>query len=150
MIQMLFDSGYFALFLASFLAATVVPFSSEALLSGMLVADYNLYWCLGLATMGNWLGGMSSYGLGYLGKTEWIEKYLRISHDRIVRTQQRISGKELWIAFFCWLPGVGDVIAVLLGLLRVNVWYASVGMFLGKLLRYIVWALITLQVIDLF
>ncbi len=148
--EMLFESGYFALFLASFLAATVVPFSSEALLSGMLVADYNLYWCLGLATLGNWLGGMSSYGLGYLGKIQWIEKYLRINYKQIERTQERIKGKELWISFFCWLPGIGDIIAVILGLLKVNIWYVSIGMLIGKLLRYVVWALLTLKVIDLF
>jgi len=145
---MLFESGYFALFLASFLAATVVPFSSEALLSGMIVANYNLYWCLGLATLGNWLGGMSSYGLGWLGKTQWIEKYLRIKHEKIVQTQKRIKGKELWIALFCWLPGIGDVIAVLLGLLKVNVWYASLGMLIGKLLRYVFWSFLTLEVIK--
>jgi len=147
---MLFESGYFALFLASFLAATVVPFSSEALLSGMLAANYNLYWCLGLATLGNWLGGMSSYGLGWLGKTQWIEKYLRIKPKQIVKTKKRVRGKELWIAFFCWLPGIGDVIAVILGLLKVNVWLSAIGMLIGKLLRYIVWALLTLKVIDFF
>jgi membrane protein YqaA with SNARE-associated domain len=145
---MLFESGYFALFLASFLAATVVPFSSEALLSGMLAADYNLYWCLGLATLGNWLGGMSSYGLGRLGKTEWIEKYLKIKHDQIEKTKKMVSGRELWIAFFCWLPGVGDVIAVILGLLKVNVVMVSIGMFIGKMLRYVVWALATLEIIT--
>ncbi len=146
----MFESGYLALFLASFLAATVVPFSSEALLSGMLAGGYDLYWCLGLATLGNWLGGMSSYGLGWLGKTEWIEKYLRIKHEQIEKTKRKIAGKEMWIAFFCWLPGVGDVIAVLLGLLKVNTWYVAIGMFVGKLLRYVVWALLTLKVIDLF
>lgn len=146
----MFESGYLALFLASFLAATVVPFSSEAILSGMLAAGYDLYWSLALATLGNWLGGLSSYYIGWLGKTEWIEKYLRIKHEQVVKTQNRIAGKELWISFFCWLPGVGDVIAVLLGLLKVNVWNAAIGMLLGKMVRYIVWALLTLKVIDLF
>ncbi|WP_430811734.1 MULTISPECIES: YqaA family protein [unclassified Carboxylicivirga] len=147
---MLFESGYLALFLASFLAATVVPFSSEALLSGMLASNYNLYWCLTLATLGNWLGGMSSYGLGYLGKTQWIEKYLRIRPSQIEKTQKRIAGKEMWIAFFCWLPGIGDVIAVLLGLLKVNVWLAAFGMLIGKHMRYAIWALLTLEIINWF
>ncbi|MCT4591089.1 MAG: DedA family protein [Carboxylicivirga sp.] len=144
----MFDAGYFALFLASFLAATVVPFSSEALLSGMLATDYNLYWCLALATLGNWLGGMSSYGLGWLGKTEWIEKYLKIKSSQIEKTKKMVAGRELWIALFCWLPGVGDVIAVILGLLKVNWILAGIGMFIGKLLRYIIWALISLNVIN--
>jgi len=146
----MFESGYLALFLASFLAATVVPFSSEAILSGMLVTGYDLYWSLALATLGNWLGGLSSYYIGWLGKTEWIEKYLRIKHEQIVKMQNKIAGKELWISFFCWFPGVGDVIAVLLGLLKVNAWNAAIGMLLGKMLRYVVWALLTLKVIDFF
>lgn len=145
----MFEPGYLALFFASFLAATVVPFSSEAILSGMIVAGYDLYWCLGLGTLGNWLGGLTSYYLGWLGKIEWIEKYLRIKHDKIIKTQQRIAGKELWISFFCWLPGIGDVIAVLLGLLKVNVWNAAIGMLLGKMIRYVVWGYLTMRVLEL-
>lgn len=145
----MFEAGYLGLFLASFLAATVVPFGSEALLSGMLATNYDLYWCLGLATLGNWLGGMSSYYIGWLGKTEWMEKYLRIKHDKIVKTQKRIKGKELWISFFCWLPGVGDILAVLLGLLKVNVWNAAIGMLVGKMVRYAVWAILTLELLKL-
>jgi len=147
---MLFETGYIGLFLASFLAATVVPFSSEALLSAMMATGYNTMGCLAVATLGNWLGGMSSYAIGRMGKLEWIEKYLRIKPHQIRKTQQRIAGKEVWISFFCWLPGIGDVIAVLLGLLKVNIWTSSIGMFIGKMIRYIVWALITEKVIDLF
>lgn len=147
---MLFETGYIGLFLASFLAATVVPFSSEALLSAMLVGGYDVTTSLTVATLGNWLGGMSSYGIGWLGKVEWIEKYLRIKPHQIEKTQQRIAGKELWISFFCWLPGIGDIIAVLLGLLKVNIWTTSVGMLIGKMMRYLVWAILTQEVINLF
>lgn len=146
----MFEPGYWGLFLASFLAATVVPFSSEALLSGMIFADYDLMVSLVVATLGNWLGGMSSYYLGWLGKTAWIEKYLRIKTSQIENIQRKIHGKEAWVAFFCWLPGIGDVIAVLLGLLKVNPWLTALGMLVGKLIRYAVWALLTLKVIELF
>ncbi len=145
----MFELGYWGLFFASFLAATVVPFSSEALLVGMIAGNYNVYMCLTLATLGNWLGGMSSYGLGWVGKTEWIEKYLRIKKDKIEKTRKFVAGKELWISLFCWLPGIGDVIAVILGLLKVNVWLVCLGMFFGKLIRYIVWAILTLEVIEM-
>lgn len=145
---MVFESGYLALFFASFLAATVVPFSSEALLLGMLVAKYDVYTSIGVATMGNWLGGMSSYGIGWLGKTQWIEKYFRIKPEQIEKTRTKIAGKEMWISFFTWLPGIGDVIAVLLGLLKVNIWNVSIGMFLGKLARYVVWAYVTIEVME--
>jgi membrane protein YqaA with SNARE-associated domain len=64
----LFDYNLWGLFLASFLAATVVPFSSEALLSFLIINGTDAYTAVLVATFGNWLGGMSSYGIGYLGK----------------------------------------------------------------------------------
>lgn len=140
--------GYWGLFLATFLAATVLPFSSEAMLSGMLYADYNLYWVLLIASFGNWLGGMTSYYLGYLGKIEWIEKYLRIPEEKTKRFQLRIKGKEQYAALFCWLPFVGDIIAVVLGLIKLNPLRVAIGMFIGKALRYIVWAYLSIHIIN--
>jgi len=79
----LFDYSLWGLFLASFLAATVVPFSSEALLSYLIINGTDPYTAILVASAGNWLGGMSSFGIGYLGKWEWIEKYLRIKREKI-------------------------------------------------------------------
>ncbi len=132
------EYGYIGLFFACFLAATIVPFSSEAIFSGMLFAGFNPVGCLIMASAGNWLGGMTSYGLGYLGKETWIEKYLRIPQEKTQRVKTKIHGKEIWIAFFCWLPFIGDVIAVVLGLLKSNFWLTSIGMLLGKFARYVV------------
>jgi membrane protein YqaA with SNARE-associated domain len=140
--------GYVGLFLASFLAATIVPFSSEAMLSTAIYAGYNVYGCLLLATFGNWLGGLTSYYLGFLGKEAWIEKYLRIEKSKTERFKQRIIGREAWIAFFCWLPFVGDVLAVVLGLLKVSFKRVAWGMLVGKAVRYAVWALFTLWAFD--
>jgi membrane protein YqaA with SNARE-associated domain len=144
----MFELGYLGLFIASFLAATVVPFSSEVILSGMLAAGYATVPSLVLATVGNWLGGLSSFYLGYLGKEVWIEKYLRISKIKIERFKNFISGKEAWIAFFCWLPLVGDVIAVALGLLHVSPLRTGIGMLIGKAVRYAVWAYFTLWLVG--
>lgn len=143
----MFELGYGALFLASFLAATVVPFSSEVILSGMIAAGYAVAPSLVLATLGNWLGGLTSYYLGFLGKEAWIEKYLRIDKSKTERFKNYIRGKEAWISFFCWLPFVGDVIAVAMGLLHVSFWRTAVGMLLGKMARYLVWAYLTLWLI---
>jgi membrane protein YqaA with SNARE-associated domain len=144
----MFELGYWGLFLASFLAATVVPFSSEAILSAMIYSGFNPLYCLMAATTGNWMGGLSSYLLGYLGKEVWIEKYLRISKEKTERFKLKIKGKEAWIAFFCWLPFVGDVIAVVLGLLKTNSINVAVGMFVGKALRYIVWGYLTIWALN--
>lgn len=144
----MFELGYWGLFLASFLAATVVPFSSEAVLSGIIVAGYKPVYCLVIATAGNWLGGFTSYYLGYLGKEKWIEKYLRIPKAKTNKFKHKIMGKEQWVAFFCWLPFIGDVLAVCLGLLRVNAFRVAWGMLLGKGIRYLIWAYFTLWLIK--
>jgi len=144
----MFELGYFGLFLASFLAATIIPFSSEAILSGFLVAGYNPILSLSLASLGNWLGGMTSYYLGYLGKEQWINKYLRIPATKTDKFKLAIKGKEQWISFFCWLPFIGDIIAVVLGLLRINVWRVSAGMLIGKVTRYAVWGYVTIWLIS--
>jgi membrane protein YqaA with SNARE-associated domain len=144
----MFSLGYWGLFLSSFLAATLIPFSSEVILSGMIAAGFNPFSCLIAATLGNWLGGMSSYYIGYLGKEMWITKYLRIPKEKTEKFKLKISGSEQWIAFFCWLPFVGDVIAVALGLLRINTLRIAMGMLLGKATRYIVWTYLTLWALS--
>jgi membrane protein YqaA with SNARE-associated domain len=139
----LFDYSLWGLFLASFLAATVVPFSSEALLTFLIINGTNAYTAVLVATAGNWLGGMSSFGIGYLGKWEWIEKYLRIKRERIEKWHDRLYKKGAIFAFFCWLPGVGDVFAVGLGILRSNIAVTSIAMLAGKFIRYVVWGWLT-------
>ncbi len=146
---MTYEMGYPLLFLASFLAATVVPFSSELVLSGMLVAGFDPYVSLIVATLGNWMGGLTSYWLGWLGKWQWIEKYLRISEAKLVRVQTKIKGREGWIAFFCWLPIVGDVLAVALGLIKSDFFRSALWMLIGKGVRYAVWGYLTIQTLQL-
>lgn len=139
----LFDYSLWGLFLASFLAATVVPFSSEALLSYLIVTGTDPYLAVGVASAGNWLGGMSSFTIGYLGKWEWIEKYLRIKRESIEKWHDRLYKRGAVFAFFSWVPAVGDIFAVGLGLLRANIWITAVAMLAGKFLRYVIWGWLT-------
>ena len=60
------------------MAATVLLFSSEVVLTGVLFAGADYWQCMVAATLGNFIGGMSCYYLGMLGKVEWIEKYLKL------------------------------------------------------------------------
>lgn len=115
----------------------------------MLAAGYDPAWVLVTASLGNWLGGLSSFWLGWLGKWSWIEKYLRIKAEKLEKLHRRIEGKEGWVAFFCWLPGVGDPLAVLLGLLKTRPLPTALWMLLGKALRYAVWGYLTLLGMDL-
>lgn len=135
----LIEWGYIGVFIASFLAATVLPFSSEVVLTGVLFAGADYWQCMVAATLGNFLGGMSCYYLGMLGKVEWIEKYLKLDIKKLEKVQNWIKGKGSVMAFFVFLPGIVDFIAVALGFLRGNVWIVAISMFLGKAIRYWVW-----------
>ena len=137
--ELLIEYGYIGVFIASFLAATILPFSSEIVLTGVLLGGAAYWPCMIAATIGNFLGGMTCYWLGKIGKIEWIKKYLRLNISKLERIQARIQKKGAWIGFFAFLPGVGDFIAVALGFMRANVWIVAASMLIGKALRYWVW-----------
>ena len=135
--------GYLGLFIASFLGATIIPFSSELVFSLLIIKGYDFNLSLLVATTGNWLGGLSSYFLGRLGKWSTLEKYFRLKKEKIVKFKTNIDKWGSLLAFFCWLPIIGDPIAVGLGFFRTNYLLVALWMFIGKLIRYIVWAFVT-------
>ena len=136
--------GYLGLFFASFLAATIIPFlSSEALLSLMIVNQYSLGTVLLVATIGNWLGGLSCYYIGWLGKWDLIEKHLKIKVVTLERLKPKVDRWGAPIAFFCWIPVIGDPLAVGLGLFKTNPISVALWILIGKGIRYLVWAYIT-------
>ena len=137
--ELLIEYGYIGVFIAAFLAATVLPFSSEVVLTGVLLGGAAYWPCMIAASIGNFLGGMTCYWLGMIGKIEWIKKYLRLDINKLERIQKKIQKKGSWIAFFVFIPGIGDFIAVALGFMRANVWIVALSMFIGKALRYWVW-----------
>jgi membrane protein YqaA with SNARE-associated domain len=138
--------GYLGLFIASFLAATVIPFSSEVVFSALVFGGLDAWWCVVVATAGNWLGGLTCYYLGRLGKLEWIEKYLRIKKEKLDSFSARIHKYGDWFAFFSFLPFVGDIIAVASGYFRCNIWIAASAMLAGKFIRYLVWMYLNGQI----
>lgn len=144
----LFEYGYWGLFLASFLAATVLPFSSEAVVSLCLYSGYDISLTVVIASLGNWAGGLTSYYLGYLGKWEWIEKALRVKKEKADKVRNYLQNKGNAFAFFAFLPFVGDLIPLGLGLLKMNFYWMAFFMGVGKLCRYIVWAWLTIQAIN--
>ena len=137
--EVLITFGYLGLFLAAFLAATVVPFSSEIVFTTLVFSGLDTWACVFVATLGNWIGGMTCYYLGYLGKIEWIEKYLRIKKERIDKFMLKLHKYGDWFAFLSFLPGIGDIIALATGFFKCNIYIVASSMLLGKFLRYIVW-----------
>lgn len=144
------DWGYIGLFIATFLAGSILPFSSEVVLSALLATGLNPWGCILTATAGNWLGGLTCYYIGRMGRMDWIEKYLRIKPEKLEKTQRFLQGKGALMAFFVFLPVVGDLIVVAFGLMRANVVMVGISMLAGKFLRYYLWMELTLGALSLF
>ena len=121
-----------ALFASSFLAATLLPGGSEAVLFGVLKLHPDQFWtALAVATLGNTLGGMSSYLLGrLLPQTKPLKG---------LATVQRWGTPALLLS---WVPLLGDPLCVAAGWLRLNPWWSTLFIALGKFGRY--WAIATL------
>ena len=132
------DLGLWGLFLAAFLAATVLPFSSEAVLAAMVLGPWSSVALWAVASAGNWLGGMSSYGLGRLGDPLRSARWLRADPAKALRWQHRIQRYGTWAALLCWVPVIGDPIAIALGLGKAPAWSVGVLMLVGKAVRYAV------------
>lgn len=131
-------AGLPGLFAAAFLAATIVPFSSDAVLAAMALGPWSSVSLWAVASTGNTLGGLTSYGLGRLGDMERIARWLRTDPAKAVRWRDRIARYGVWSALLTWLPVVGDPIAIALGLGRAPAWPVALLMFIGKAARYAV------------
>lgn len=129
--------GYWGMLLTAFLAGSVFPFSSEAVMVALLATPGIDAWTLvAFGTVGNVLGSMFNYGVGRLGRPEWIERLLKISPEKMERAQRFMAGRGAWMGFFAFVPVLGSAITVTLGLMRANVVIALLSMTIGKLLRY--------------
>lgn len=132
----LIDYGYWGMFLSAFLAGSVLPFSSEAVMLGLLAAGVDPVPLLIYGSIGNVMGGMVNYGLGRLGKLEWLKKYFHLKQSSIDRAYQFMGGHGAWMGFFAFLPILGSAITVVLGLTRANLPLSVFSITLGKVIRY--------------
>ena len=137
LVQILIDWGYLGLFISALLAGSIIPFSSELVMVALVKVGLSPAICVLAATLGNTLGGMTCYYMGHLGKIDWIEKYFKVKKEKIERMQHFLQGKGALMAFFAFLPFVGEAIAIALGFMRSNVFLTTTSMFIGKLIRYI-------------
>ncbi len=134
--------GLAGLFLGTFLAATIFPFSSDALYLAVLAATADPVGCLIAGTLGNWLGSVLTYFIGRAGKWEWIEKWFKVKPETLQKQKSKIDRYGVWLALICWVPVVGDVIAIALGFYKVRPGWTIMLMLVGKFARFLVWNLI--------
>ena len=129
--------GYIGLFLAGFLSSTILPMNSEAVLFILLTQGFDPWTCLVVATIGNSLGGLTNYWIGSFGKIAWLHR-LGMSEKRLNQLEKRIQRYGYWLAFFSWVPFVGDPLTIALGYFRVSFTRVVILIVLGKCLRYAV------------
>lgn len=134
--------GLPALFVVSLVSATLLPMGSEPALFAVVKANQDLLWpALAVATIGNTLGGVINYAMGYGANKAF-------THERQSRWfgwLQRFGPKTLLLA---WLPVIGDPLCALAGWLELPFWRCVLWMAAGKALRYLSVTLILLEIPD--
>lgn len=133
----LLTHGYPALFLLSFLAATLVPLGSEWLLAALLLQGFDPTWAVGVATLGNTLGSLTTYAIGLWGGPFLIDRLLRIRADERCRAERWFTKYGSWALLGAWLPIVGDGLCLVGGFLRVNWIRFLLLVAAGKFGRYL-------------
>ena len=142
-VEFFIEWGYLGLFLSALVAGSILPFSSEVVLTVLVQMGLDPLYCLVWATAGNTIGGMICYGLGYLGNMQWIERWLGVKKEKLDKAERFVRRYGAWMALFSVLPWIGEAIVVVLGLMRSNIYYTTLAMAVGKAIRY---ALIILAV----
>ena len=135
----LISIGYLGMFIASFMAGTFIPFSSEAVMGALAATtrfDNTLLIITG--TLGNVAGMLVNYGLGWLCSEEYIVSKFHVKPQRLAKSKLWVERYGIRIAFFCFLPFMGTVIGIVLGMFKANIWKSASAAAAGMLARYII------------
>ena len=137
-IAFLTQYGYWGMLAAAFLAGSFFPFSSEAVMIGLMATGLDPWILMIYGTVGNVLGSVVNYAVGRMGKMEWIENYLHVSKEKLDKAHRFMAGHGAWMGFFAFLPVLGSAITIALGLMRSNIVITLIAITLGKIFRYII------------
>ena len=139
------ELGYLGLFIAAFLAATILPLSSEIVLSSLLLGGLSPVALITVATIGNVLGSLTNYALGYWASQDLIKRWLKMTDDDFTRARHRFAKYGLLSLCFAWMPVIGDPLTVIAGVLRIRLAWFVLLVLGGKLARYVVISYLVLQ-----
>jgi len=136
------EVGLTSVFIISFVSATLVPLGSEPVVFATIKANPALFWpAIGVATVGNTLGGAVDYWIGYRAK----QAFAKERESRWFRWLARYGAKTMLLS---WVPGIGDPLCTLGGWLKLPFWPAIGYMAIGKLARYLTMTTLLLYVPD--
>ncbi len=130
--------AYVGLFASGFLAATLLPLSSEAVLVGLVVVggyDVALLWLT--ATLGNSLGAAVNWALGRYCLRWRDHRWFPVKKQHLDRAGRWFRRFGVWSLVMAWLPVVGDPLTLAAGVLRVNFWLFIALVAVGKGARYL-------------
>jgi membrane protein YqaA with SNARE-associated domain len=129
---------YLSLFAISFLAATILPFSSELSLATLIAtSDYDNLLLLTVASFGNILGSLVNWALGFYARNLTIKKWFPFKETQIERSSKWFKKFGKWSLLFAWVPVVGDPLTLVAGILRVKFIDFIILVAIGKVSRYI-------------
>ena len=130
---------YLSLFTISFLAATILPFSSELTLAGLMAtSNYDNLFLLIAASFGNILGSVVNWALGFYSRNLTTKKWFPFKEIQIERSSKWFSKFGRWSLLFVWVPIIGDPLTLAAGLLRVKFIEFLILVTIGKVSRYLV------------
>ena len=128
---------YLSLFVISFLAATILPFSSELTLAGLIAtSNYDNLLLLIVASFGNVLGSVVNWVLGFYSRNLTTKKWFPFKNKQIKNSSRWFSKFGKWSLLFAWVPVIGDPLTLAAGLLRVKFIEFVILVTIGKFSRY--------------
>ena len=137
---------YLGLFSIAFIAATIFPAQSEAVLVGLLLSGHYPVWALLTAAgTGNVAGSVVNWGLGRGIERFRDKRWFPVSPDKLARAEAWYNRYGKWSLLAARLPVVGDAITIMAGVLRVPLVTFIILVSISKMSRYIVLTLITLE-----
>ena len=130
---------YLSLFAISFLAATILPFSSELSLATLIAtSDYDNLLLLTVASFGNILGSLVNWALGSYSRNLATTKWFPFKETQIERSSKWFKKFGKWSLLFAWVPVVGDPLTLVAGILRVKFIDFIILVAIGKVSRYLI------------
>ncbi len=129
------SAGIWGLFISSFISSTIAPGGSEAVLAYMVSEKhYKVLLLILVATVGNTLGALTTWGLGSLAAKKYpVEGMLTEKKRKSLELVKKWGG---WAMFFSWLPIIGDGLCFAGGWLRLSLFFSGIAIFIGKAVRY--------------
>lgn len=130
--------GYFGIFIAAFIASTLFPAPSELIILIAFENSFNVYLVILVATVGNVLGSLTNYYIGYFSSSQKLMSKFKLSTNKIEYWTKKSEKYGYWLGLLAWIPIIGDPLIAVVGFLRVKIVPLTGMIIIGKLSRYII------------